>query len=39
MTLQEVLITTSISYDGGYAQYVVINIEKAVRIPNSVTFA
>lgn len=39
VTLQEVLTTAGIGYDGGYAEYVVININKAVRIPDSVTFA
>jgi propanol-preferring alcohol dehydrogenase len=39
VTLQEVLTTAGIGYDGGYAEYVVINIEKAVRIPDGVTFA
>ncbi len=39
VTLQEVLTTPGIGYDGGYAEFVVINIEKAVRIPDGVTFA
>jgi propanol-preferring alcohol dehydrogenase len=38
VTLEEILTTAGIGYDGGYGEYVVIKTEKAVRIPDGVTF-
>lgn len=39
VTFDEVLTTAGIGYDGGYAEFVLINSSKTVRIPDGVTFA
>ncbi|KAL2838985.1 chaperonin 10-like protein [Aspergillus pseudoustus] len=39
VTVDDVVTTAGIGYDGGYAEFVVITTSKAVRIPDGVTFA
>lgn len=39
LTVQDVTTSPGIGYNGGYAEYAVFNVAKALRIPDGVTFA
>lgn len=39
LAFQDVTTSAGFGYDGGYAEYVVLNVQKTLRIPDQVTFA